>query len=78
MRQKPALAPTGAAAPFAPTACRGGTATAPNARVTLDPANPVVVAVGASAIMHAMIPEFDDEHLALNPGVDLETTEIDD
>lgn len=80
MRQKLALALTGAATLFALTACAGGTSSAPSADVsaTLDPANPTVVKVGASPVPHSQILEYIDGNLAAEAGIDLEITEIDD
>ena len=78
MRKKLALAITGVATLFALTACGGGTAVAPSATATLDPASPTIVKVGASPIPHAQILEYIDNNLAAENGIDLEITEIDD
>jgi len=77
LRKKLALAATGVATLLALTACGGGSSE-PAAEQSLDPANPVVVKVGASPVPHAQILEFIDENLAKDAGIDLEITEIDD
>ena len=56
----------------------GGGDTAPSADVTLDPANPTVVKVGANPVPHARVLEFVDENLAKDAGIDLEIEEFDD
>ena len=56
----------------------GGGDTAPSADVTLDPANPTVVKVGANPVPHARVLEFVDENLAEDAGIDLEIEEFDD
>lgn len=77
LRKKIALAATSVAALVALTAC-GGSAENTNTEASLDPANPVVVSVGASPVPHAQILEFIDENLAQDAGIDLEITEIED
>lgn len=78
MRTKLALAITGVATLFAVTACGSTGSTEPSAAPSLDPANPVVVKVGASPVPHSQILEFIDENLAKDAGIDLEIQEIDD
>lgn len=77
LRKKLALAATTAAALLALTAC-GASTEEPAAEASLDPANPVVVNVGASPVPHAQILEFIDENLAQAAGIDLKITEIED
>lgn len=78
MRTKLALAITGAAALFALTACGGSDPAASESAAPLDPANPVVVKVGASPVPQADILNFIDENLAKDAGIDLDVVEIDD
>lgn len=78
MRTKLALAITGVATLFAVTACGSTGSTEPSAEASLDPANPVVLKVGASSVPHAQILEFVDENLAKDAGIDLDITEYDD
>ena len=77
MRKKLALAATGLIAAFALSAC-GSTDAAPEAAASLDPANPVLVTVGASPVPQADILNFIDENLAKDAGIDLEVVEFDD
>ncbi|MDI3331950.1 MAG: MetQ/NlpA family ABC transporter substrate-binding protein [Micrococcus sp.] len=56
----------------------GGGATSPSADATLDPANPVVLKVGANPVPHAKILEYVDENLTEGTGIDLEIQEFDD
>ena len=76
LRKKLALAATSVAALLALTACGGSGE--PAAEASPDPANPVVVKVGASPVPHAQILEYIDENLAQEAGIDLEIQEIDD
>ncbi|WP_404285842.1 MetQ/NlpA family ABC transporter substrate-binding protein [Glutamicibacter arilaitensis] len=78
MRQKLALAITGVATLFAVSACGSTGSTEPSAEASLDPANPVVLTVGASSIPHAQILEYVDENLAKEAGIDLDIVEYDD
>lgn len=78
LRKKLALAATGVATVLALTACGGGSSPEPAADASLDPANPTVVKVGASAVPHAQILEYIDANLAKDAGIDLDITEIDD
>lgn len=55
----------------------GGDAT-PTAEASLDPANPVVLQVGANPVPHAQILEYVDENLTEGTGIDLEIQEFDD
>ena len=79
MRKKLALALTGVAAIFALSACGGSDAPAADASAQpLDPANPVVLKVGASPVPQAQILTYIDENLAKDAGIDLDVVEIDD
>ncbi|MEE1620358.1 MetQ/NlpA family ABC transporter substrate-binding protein [Zafaria sp. Z1313] len=78
MRQKIALAVTGAAALFALTACGGGDTGAADTSADTNSAGLAIVKVGASPVPHARILEFIDENLAADAGIDLDITEIDD
>lgn len=79
MRKKLALALTGVAAIFALSACGGSDAPAADASAQpLDPANPVVLKVGASPVPQAQILNYIDENLAKDAGIDLDVVEIDD
>lgn len=78
MRKKLALALTGVAAIFALSACGGNAPSAASSSQALDPANPVVLKVGASPVPQAQILNFIDEKLAKDAGIDLDVIEIDD
>ncbi len=78
MRKKFALAATGLIAAFALSACGGTDAAAPEAAASLDPANPVVLKVGASPVPQADILNYIDQNLAKDAGIDLEVVEFDD
>ncbi|ALD64398.1 ABC transporter [Arthrobacter sp. LS16] len=79
MRKKLALALTGVAAIVALSACGGSDAPAADASAQpLDPANPVVLKVGASPVPQAQILTYIDENLAKDAGIDLDVVEIDD
>jgi D-methionine transport system substrate-binding protein len=56
----------------------GGGDASPSADATLDPANPVVLKVGANPVPHAQILEYVDENLTEGTGIDLEIQEFDD
>jgi D-methionine transport system substrate-binding protein len=56
----------------------GGGDASPSADATLDPANPVVLKVGANPVPHAQILEYVDENLTEGTGIDLEIKEFDD
>jgi D-methionine transport system substrate-binding protein len=56
----------------------GGGDASPSADATLDPANPVVLKVGANPVPHAQILEYVDENLTEGTGIDLEIEEFDD
>jgi D-methionine transport system substrate-binding protein len=56
----------------------GGGDASPSADATLDPANPVVLKVGANPVPHAQILEYVDENLSEGTGIDLEIEEFDD
>lgn len=77
MRTSLTLIGTGLAAALALTACGGADSTS-SADAPLDPANPVVIKVGASPVPHAKILEFVDSELAKDAGLDLEIEEMDD
>jgi D-methionine transport system substrate-binding protein len=56
----------------------GGGDASPSADATLDPANPVVLKVGANPVPHAQVLEYVDENLTEGTGIDLEIEEFDD
>lgn len=79
LSRRTALGAGTAALALALSACGAdGSDTAASSAATPDPANPVVVKVGANPVPHAQILEYVDENLAKEAGIDLEIQEFDD
>lgn len=79
LSHRTALGAGTAALALALSACGAdGSDTAASSAATPDPANPVVVKVGANPVPHAQILEYVDENLAKEAGIDLEIQEFDD
>ena len=79
LSRRTALGAGTAALALALSACgASGSDSAASSAHTPDPANPVVVKVGANPVPHAQILEFVDENLAKEAGIDLEIQEFDD
>ncbi|MDT1842646.1 ABC transporter, partial [Acinetobacter baumannii] len=79
LSRRTALGAGTAALALALSACgASGSDSAASSAPTPDPANPVVVKVGANPVPHAQILEFVDENLAKEAGIDLEIQEFDD
>jgi D-methionine transport system substrate-binding protein len=79
LRRRPLLGVGGLLLAGALAGCgAGGGDASPSADATLDPANPVVLEVGANPVPHAQILEYVDENLTEGTGIDLEIKEFDD